>query len=176
MCRVLFVQASLLRVLLMAEPGIKPTAPDPEGPPQSALNVSLIVLGGAVLILFFSLITRLIFPATDPSREDNPGHFVGEVLQVEVRNGCGVAGLASTMTAFLRRRGFDVVEVGDSPPFNQEFTMVYDRIGDLEAARKLAEAIGIPEERVVQDIDPEEFLDASVVIGNDYATLKPFQE
>ncbi|MDZ4699367.1 MAG: LytR C-terminal domain-containing protein [Rhodothermales bacterium] len=160
----------------MAEPGITPTTPDPNGPPQSALNVSLIVLGGAVLILLFSLLTRLLFPASDPAREDNPGHFVGQVLQVEVRNGCGVSGLASTMTTYLRRRGFDVVEVGDSPDFDQEFTMVYDRVGDLEAARKLAQAIGIPEERVVQDINPEEFLDASVVIGNDYATLKPFQE
>lgn len=160
----------------MAYPDIPPTNPDSGRPPQGPLNISLIVLGGAVLILLFSLLTKNILPASDPAREENPGHFVGQVLQVEVRNGCGVSGLASTMTTFLRRRGFDVVEVGDSPHFNQEFTMVYDRIGDIEAARKLAQAIGVPEDRVVEDINPEEYLDASVVIGNDYATLKPFQE
>lgn len=151
-------------------------SPPPVRPPQGALNLSLVVLGGAVLILLYALITRIVLPAEDPIREENPGQFVGQVLQVEVRNGCGVAGLAATMTSYLRDRGFDVVEVGDLPPFDREYSVVYDRIGDLEAARKLANAIGIPEDRVIQEIKPQEYLDASVVIGNDYATLKPFQE
>ena len=151
-------------------------ATPPAKAPQGALNVSLVVLGGAALILVYALVTRIIFPAADPIREENPGHLVGPVLQIEVRNGCGVAGLASTMTSFLRHRGFDVVEVGDLPPFDQEYSIVYDRVGDLDAAKKLANAIGISEERVLQDIKPQEYLDATVIIGRDYASLKPFQE
>ena len=143
---------------------------------RHTLNIALVVLSVAVAILLYALVNRTLTPRTDPNRDENPGQFEGAVLQVEVRNGCGVTGLAYTMTQFLRQRGFDVVEVGDLPPFDQEVSVVYDRIGDLEAARKLAVAIGIPEDRVIQDLKPEEYLDASVIIGKDYETLTPFQQ
>ncbi len=142
---------------------------------RHTLNISLVVLSLAVGILLYALANRTLSPRTDPNRDENPGQFVGAVLQVEVRNGCGVTGLAQTMTQFLRQRGFDVVEVGDLPAFDQDVSVVYDRIGDMDAARKLAVAIGIPEDRVIQDIKPEEYLDASVIIGKDYETLRPFQ-
>jgi hypothetical protein len=151
----------------------------PQGPARPAslraLNVSLVVLSAAALLLLYGLIARLLFPNVDPIREENPGRFVGDVLQVQVLNGCGVSGLAASVTAYLRRQGFDVVEVGDRG-LDQEQTILYDRIGDREAATKIANALGLDAERVVQEIRPEEFLDATVVIGRDYATLKPFLE
>jgi len=54
--------------------------------------------------------------------------------------------------------------------------VVIDRIGNLEAAQNVAEALGIPSERVRQDLKPQYYLDASVVIGRDYEQLRPFQE
>ncbi len=79
------------------------------------------------------------------------------------------------MTQFLRKKGFDVVDVGDHDSFDLEYSVVYDRIGDIESARKLAKAVGIPPERVVQDIKLDEYIDASIVIGLDYAQLTPFK-
>jgi hypothetical protein len=51
---------------------------------------------------------------------------------------------------------------------------VIDRVGDLQSAKKVAAALNIPEERVVQEIRQDYYLDASVIIGHDYAQLEPF--
>ncbi|QXD17156.1 LytR C-terminal domain-containing protein [Rhodocaloribacter litoris] len=139
------------------------------------LNVALVVAGAALLLLLYALVARFLFPRTDPVREANPAGLVGEIIQVEVRNGCGVSGLAAQAMHYLRDHGFDVVEVGDHTSFDEAHSFVVDRVGDLEAARKVAHALGIPESRVRQEIRPDYYLDASVVIGKDYATLKPFR-
>lgn len=139
------------------------------------MNVALVVLGLVVLVLLYALAMRFLTPRIDPTRENNPGQLVGRILQVEVRNGCGVAGVAGTMTKYLRRHGFDVVEVGNYAAFDEPRSLVIDRVGDLEAAKKIAQAIGIEDAYIRQEVRPELYLDATVVIGKDYATLRPFQ-
>lgn len=137
-------------------------------------SAAIVVFGVLVLALAYSLVTRVLAPRVDPVREENTGQLVGEIIQVEVRNGCGVAGLAARTTLFLRDHGFDVVEVGDYESFDVALSKVVDRVGDLASARKVAAVLGIPEDRVEQDIRPEYYLDASVVIGRDYEALRPF--
>ena len=132
------------------------------------MGAAIAVLGLFVLVLAYSFVTRV---ATHPDQEDGA---VRDIIQVEVRNGCGIGGLAGVMTLFLREHGYDVVEVGDYESFDVPRSMVIDRVGNLETARKVAEELGI--EQVEQDIRPEYFLDASVVIGLDYETLRPFKE
>ncbi len=139
------------------------------------MNAVLFVLGTVAIVLTYSLVTRALTPRADPYREGEAAGRIGEIIQVEVRNGCGVSGLAAETTMFLRRRGFDVVEVGDYHRFDEEHSRVVDRVGDLESARKVALALGIPEERVTQDIGPEYYLDATIILGKDYKTLRPFQ-
>jgi NADPH-dependent 2,4-dienoyl-CoA reductase/sulfur reductase-like enzyme len=96
----------------------------------------------------------------------------GDVIQVEVLNGAGVAGLAAEGTRFLRSRGFDVVLQGNHPPSDR--TRIIDRIGDPEPARRVAAALGVDVERVESDVDPSRDLDVSVVLGADHAELPPF--
>lgn len=138
------------------------------------MSAALVVLGAVVIVLTYSLVTRALTPRVDPLRENSTGKLVGDIIQVEVRNGCGVSGLAATTTMYLRQQGFDVVEVGDYHSFNEAHSRVVDRVGDLESAKKVAAALGIPEERVVQEIGEEFYLDASVILGRDYAGLRPF--
>jgi len=135
----------------------------------------LFLLGALALVLVIVFVSRSFSGGIDPYRENNTGQLVGEVIQVSVRNGCGVSGLAGDLTQYLRKNGFDVVEVGDHVSFDEEQSIVYDRIGDLESAKKLAAAVGIPEDRVIQDIDADEYLDATIVIGKDYESLTPFK-
>ena len=135
-------------------------------------NAMLVGLGLAVLVLLYALVSRNV--SVDAAQEANPAGLIGDIIQVEVRNGCGVAGLAESMTQFLRRQGFDVVEVGNYTSFNQTKTIVVDRVGDLAAAKKVAVAIGLSEDRVVQEIRQDYFLDASVIIGQDYEMFAPF--
>lgn len=138
------------------------------------MNSVLAVLALVMVVLVYGLATRFFTPRVDPVREANPAQLVGEIIQVEVRNGCGVSGLAAETTRFLRRQGFDVVEVGDYSSFDETHSFVIDRVGDLESAMKVAHALGIPEDRVVQEIRLDYYLDASVVLGRDYENLRPF--
>lgn len=140
------------------------------------LNLTLVVLGLAVIVLLYALVTRQVQPRTDPVRAETPAELVGDIIQVEVRNGCGVSGLAALATQHLRRHGFDVVETGDFRSFDQERSTVVDRVGNLDAAKRVAAALGIPEAQVQQEIRPDYYLDASVIIGKDYASLLPFEE
>ena len=77
--------------------------------------------------------------------------------------------------AYLRDKGFDVVDVGNHTNFDVEHTQVIDRVGDLESARRVAQALGVEEEHVRQDINTDLYLDASVLVGHDYETLPPFR-
>ncbi|MGH2568611.1 MAG: LytR C-terminal domain-containing protein, partial [Bacteroidota bacterium] len=70
---------------------------------------------------------------------------------------------------------FDVVEMGNYKTSDVEETMVLDRAGNLEAAKQVAAAIGVPEEQVQQQIDKSLYLDVSVVIGKDFQRLKALQ-
>ncbi|GBD00722.1 hypothetical protein HRbin18_00435 [bacterium HR18] len=143
--------------------------------PKRWEGLLLVVLLAGVGLLLYALGVRLLAPRVDPAREKNPAQLIGEIIQVEVRNACGVEGVAARTTHYLRQRGFDVVEVGNYTRI-EPHSLVIDRVGDLEAARKVAAALGIPEERVQQQIRPDLFLDASVIVGQDYASLAPFQE
>jgi len=139
-------------------------------------TVALLVVGAAVLVLAYAFVSSSFGPTADPSRAENPAALVGETIQVEVRNGSGVTGLAAQTTHFLRRRGFDVVEVGDHSSFDQQRTVIIDRVGDPASAERVAAALGLSSEHVEQDIRPEFYLDASVIIGLDYEGLAPFQQ
>lgn len=139
------------------------------------LNAALVAGGLAVGLLMYGLITRTLVPPADPKRSTQSTGLVGGIIQVEVRNGAGVDRLAAETMQYLRTRGFDVVDVGNYRTFQQERSIVIDRVGDPKAARKVAEALGLPDDRVRQKIRPQYYLDASVVIGHDYKKLRPFQ-
>jgi hypothetical protein len=139
-----------------------------------SLGAGILVLGILTLILGWSFFQRIGAPRPDPTRIFNPGDLLGEIIQVEVRNGCGVTGLAARMTEFLRSYGFDVVEHGDYKSFDVEKTLVVDRIGNLDAAKQVALALGIEEAEIVSEVDEGSYLDVSVIIGMDYASVVPF--
>jgi hypothetical protein len=140
------------------------------------LNLALAVGGLSVLVLLYAFATRTLFTGPSPERPaPDSSALVGTIIQVEVRNGAGTAHLAERTTRYLRDQGFDVVDVGNHSSFDQEHSVVIDRIGNLEAARNVAEALGIPQERVRRNLKPQYYLDASVIIGHDYEQLRPFQ-
>jgi hypothetical protein len=75
-------------------------------------------------------------------------------------------GLARVATNVLRDRGFDVVETGNAPRGTPPASIVLDRVGNLEAAREAAGALGIA--RVETRRDPGLLLDVTVVLGTDW--------
>ncbi len=139
------------------------------------LNALLLVGGLGVMVLLYGLVTRTFNAPPSPQRTPESTELVGTIIQVEVLNGAGVDRLAAEATHYLRDRGFDVVDVGNYRTFEQEQSVIIDRVGDPEAARKVAEALGLPTDRIRQEIRRQYYLDASVVIGHDYEQLQPFQ-
>jgi len=134
-------------------------------------NGVLVLFGIIVSVLAYSFIDR-IFIDPPVNAESNRGGKT-HTIQLDVLNGSGTPRLGQRFTDYLRARGFDVVEMGNYKESGVEFTRVIDRAGDPAAARQVAEALGVPKERVIQQIDKNAYLDVSVVIGKDFKSLKP---
>jgi len=97
-------------------------------------------------------------------------------MQVEVLNGCGTAGIAAVATDFLRASDVDVIYSGNFNRFDVEQSMILDRVGDKDNAEKIAGILGIDDEQVKTEINPNRQLDVSVVLGKDYLNLKPYKK
>ncbi|MBM2814529.1 MAG: hypothetical protein HW421_1291 [Ignavibacteria bacterium] len=142
------------------------------------LFVSILLAGlsvTVVLMLSSFLFRTVISPPVDPNLDDNiQKNTVEEVIQVNVLNASGVQGLAARVRNFLRARGFDVVEIGNYPE-SSENSIIIDKVGDVNSALKVAYALGIGDTLVTTKIDSALFLRTSIIIGKDFASLKPFK-
>ena len=123
-------------------------------------------------LLVFGLFSRLVYPRIQHERTDQKTELIGSVIQLEVLNGCGVAGLADKFTSTLRKNGFDVVETGNFDNFNMEKTTVIARNINRDNAERVAEALGVKESNILIEASDDYYLDATVVIGSDYRSLK----
>lgn len=135
------------------------------------LNVAIGFLGFLLLLMVFSLVTRLLYPRIASERSEPDPALISNVIQIEVLNGCGVPGLATKYTGTLRGYGFDVVETGNFDHFNLEKTIVVARSEQIENARRVAQALGIEEQYILREVSPEFYLDVTLVLGDDYQTL-----
>ena len=143
---------------------------------NGALNVALIAAVVVVAVLLYAFVRGPLLPAEEGASDAASQHASVDFIQVEVRNGAGVADLAAQTRNYLVEHDVDVVEVGDHTSFDVAHSRVVDRVGNLEAARHVAALMGISPEYVEQEIRPDYYLDASVIIGRDYASLKPFKQ
>ena len=133
------------------------------------LNVALVVAGVLVLVLLYGLGLRALTPRTAPVRDADPALGVvdgaRDPIQVEVRNASGTDGAAARTMRYLRRRGFDVIEVGNAPL--QPLSSVVVRAGTDAYARRVAGALGIDPSQIETrrplglDYDP----DVAVYLG-----------
>ena len=104
-------------------------------------------------------------PAADEPAGEGAARPAGRV-RVEVLNASGVPGLAAQGRTLLRDRGFDVVQVGNAGGFAPDTSLVLDRVGKMEDARQVADAVLIP--RVLARPDSNLYLDVTVVLGRDW--------
>lgn len=135
-------------------------------------NILLVLLALFVAYLGYAFFRQIFVPPVDSTVAGGDGKLV---IQVDVLNGCGVAGVATQFTSYLRARGFDVVDMRNYKKFDVPHSLVIDRTGVKEHARRVAYALGIAPENVVRQINEDYFVDVTVVIGKDYGSLKPSQ-
>ncbi|HEX2203086.1 MAG TPA: LytR C-terminal domain-containing protein [Longimicrobium sp.] len=88
-------------------------------------------------------------------------------VRVEVLNASGTPGLANEGRRVLRDAGFDVLSIGNAPAGSSpDSSLVLDRVGKVEPARAVADALGI--RRVEPKPDANLYLDVTVVLGRDW--------
>lgn len=103
-------------------------------------------------------------PAEKPVFRPNAG-------QIQVLNGSGRAGQVEVFRDFLVGQGFDVIEMGNARDWNHDRTLVLARTVPDTIAREVAEALGLPPDRVVHLQNSASLVEATVIIGKDYKEL-----
>jgi hypothetical protein len=127
------------------------------------LSVIVAVMVAAVV---FRADTPRARPAPDAASNDR------ERVRVEVLNATEVRGLARRATQLLRDHGFDVLAVGTAGG-QMDSTLVLDRSGHPEWARRVADALGGA--RVESRPDSSRYLDVTVLLGRSWrAPAEPF--
>ncbi len=152
------------------------------------LNLMIGGLALVVIALVVSLIIRLSSSPAEPVKSGEPqevvtngstqigdeenGSIKSRTLRVEVLNGTEVPRLAAKVADFLRTKGYDVVQTGNAKHANFRKTVVQDRIGNMPGAVQVARTLGVSESNVLQQKNPQLYLDVTVIIGQDYKSLK----
>lgn len=90
-------------------------------------------------------------------------------FQIEVLNGTGEKGLAQTVALALLKMEIDVLHYGNAPEFSHEETILIGR-KKKEGLHKLAQALGC--RNVIEQQQPDAMVDATLILGADYRTLK----
>ena len=128
---------------------------------NSALVVLLLILG-VLAYMYYLQQNELSTKAVNAFTPE------GKPVQIDFLNGCGTPGVAWKFTTHLRQQGFDVVEMRNYKSFDIQQTLVVDRVGNLSLARNVAAALGVSSTNIIQEINPDYFVDVSIVIGKDY--------
>ncbi len=141
----------------------------------------LIILFIIVTVYFgFSLINnslkseKEVKEITDTSKSTT--NQPNQKIQLDVQNGTTENGVASKFTEYLRRKGIDVVEMGNYKSGDINKTMIIDRCGDINKSKKVAAALGVSERNIIQQLNSSLYLDVTVLIGKDFNELNPYKE
>jgi len=166
-------QPRRLRDLAGPAPAPKERARGNSRPFYLALGLILVPLVG--LLIYSLLEHNLVRRPIDATIEQTDLYVkAGEHIQVNVVNACGADGMAMKFTEFLRARKFDVPEYSTLKT-RESYSRVIDRVGDPISAQKVAYALGIAKERIDTEIDSSLYLRATVIIGDDFRTLRPMK-
>lgn len=133
--------------------------------PRSLRRVAL--LGLAALTAVAAVGTWMAMRAGDSRRPPPPDALAppGQRVRVQVLNATTTRGLARRATMHLRDQGFDVLEMGTASE-QLDSTLVLDRSGHPDWARRVAEALGGA--RVESRPDSSRYLDVTVLLGRSW--------
>ena len=128
----------------------------------AVINLLLVAVSLALLVLIILKVIPLFSEKQQPVQKSN------HVIQVEVLNACGAAGLADKFTDLLRSKKFDVVKIGNFASFDVDNSFIIDRVGNKSFAYSLADSIGISKQNVIQQFNKNYYLDVTLIIGKDF--------
>jgi hypothetical protein len=133
---------------------------------RAAAVVAVVLLAGA----FIGSAVSQWWGGGEPRSGTHPRQSGSPRVRVEVLNSGGSPGAARGATDRLRDMGFDVVFFGNADSFDRDSSVVLDRAGHVEAARSVADALGI--RKVRSEPDSNLYLDVSVMLGRDWVPVE----
>lgn len=112
-------------------------------------------------------------PAEERTVETPEGHVIRipGTVRAEVLNAGGRPDMAREATIRLRDQGVDVVYFGNAGTFGRDSSVVLDRVERLDAARAVADVLGIRQVR--SQPDSNLYLDVTVLLGEDWEPQAP---
>ena len=137
------------------------------------LNASILIL-----ILINSILAYSVFNAI-PFNDNDDNYLEDSTrvrIQVEVLNGCGVSGVAEKLTDYLRTNNIDVVNLGNYRSFEIENSIIIGRNEKIQNAEIVAAIVGLDNQNIIQQINPDYLLDVTFVLGKDYRDLIPLKK
>ena len=151
------------------------------------INISLLFSLFLVIYLSHDLLKSDYGETKDTERSTSMGKVTenekeDKIYKIQVLNGCGVKGIAETVTNFLRQKGFDVKEYGNYTLlgtresdyyFDMRESIVIDRSGESDAAGDIASALGT--NNIIKQLTNDLLIDVTVIIGKDYKSLLPYK-
>jgi hypothetical protein len=90
------------------------------------------------------------------------------VVSLEILNGTPSAGLASRTAQVFKSYGYSISSVGNADRSDYEQTVVIDRKGNMNAARKAAELIQCENIHTDPGANPDEAVDVLIILGRDF--------
>ncbi len=143
------------------------------------LNITIILITGFCIYFAYSLIMNTPGSKGDSQTGDTLKKQLTNQpnlsIQINIQNATGENRIAARFRDYLKTKGFDVVDMGNFKA-EVEKTIVVDLIGDLNKAKRVADALGVSHRNVVQQIDKTKYIDATVIIGKDYTELRPITD
>jgi hypothetical protein len=124
----------------------------------------LVVLSCTIWILCAASITYGFF-----LRFSNNGAQQGRRFRIEILNGTGRSGLAQEAANALMRRGIDVFKTGNADRFTYEQSILIARRKSPQF-EQLGRILGCS--RMVEQLQNDTLVDATFILGADYANLK----
>lgn len=131
------------------------------------LIIASVVLTVFAVYLLYSVLDKTGLVSFGKTENFKPKN-VQQLIQVEVLNGCGVAGVGDGLTDVLRAKGIDVVKTGNYRSFDIDNTFIIDRMGKVETANRVADSLNLDKRFIITEKNKSYFLDLTIVIGKDY--------
>jgi len=141
--------------------------------PNSEKNTNLFFIIASVILslfavfLLYSILDKTGIINSNDDKSTKPQN-VQQLIQVEVLNGCGVAGIGDGLTDVLRSKGIDVVKTGNYRSFDIDNTFIIDRLGKIKTANRVADSLTLDKRFIITEKNKSYFLDLTIVIGKDY--------
>jgi hypothetical protein len=146
------------------------------------LNIIIVIFTLFCIYLIFSLLYNSIGNKNVSTKENKDSSKTSITnqpnlsIQIDVQNGTGENRIGAIFRDFLKKKGYDVVDLGNYKTGDVATSIVLDRTGDIKKAQRIAEVLGIGQKNISQQINKDRYLDATVIIGKDYNELKPYTE